>query len=104
MLRIVECLSTAWRCGLSDGGQASDKPCQQNAVNWAVTSRQRIRMWWFVNAVEIEEAISKLATEPFDASEFHFALLKAFGNKATMLLFCSQSASVGHRNFIRGRP
>ena len=37
----------------------------------------------FLNAVEIEEAISKLASEPFDAAEFPFAFLEAFGNKAT---------------------
>jgi len=34
-----------------------------------------------VNAVEIEEAISNLAEQPFDAAEFPFAFLEAFGNK-----------------------
>jgi hypothetical protein len=34
-----------------------------------------------LNAVEIEEAISKLASEPFDSDEFPFAFLEAFGNK-----------------------
>ena len=34
-----------------------------------------------MNAVEIEEAISQLAAEPFDAAEFPFAFLTAFGNK-----------------------
>ena len=34
-----------------------------------------------MNAVEIEEAVSKLAAEPFDAGEFPFAFLAAFGNK-----------------------
>ena len=38
-----------------------------------------------LNAVEIEEAISKLASEPFDAAEFPFAFLEAFGNKATTI-------------------
>lgn len=38
-----------------------------------------------MNAVEIEEAISKLATEPFDAEEFPFAFLEAFGNKSTTI-------------------
>lgn len=38
-----------------------------------------------MNAVEIEEAISALAEEPFDASEFPFAFLQAFGNKATTI-------------------
>jgi len=38
-----------------------------------------------VNAVEIEEAISALAEEQFDAEEFPFAFLSAFGNKATTL-------------------
>ena len=35
-----------------------------------------------MNAVEIEEAVSALAEAPFDASEFPFAFLMAFGNKA----------------------
>ena len=38
-----------------------------------------------MNAVEIEEAISQLASEPFDAREFPFAFLKAFGNKDTTI-------------------
>jgi hypothetical protein len=36
-----------------------------------------------VNAVEIEEAVSALAEAPFDAAEFPFAFLRAFGNKET---------------------
>jgi hypothetical protein len=38
-----------------------------------------------MNAVEIEEAISALAEGPFDAAEFPFAFLQAFGNKETTL-------------------
>jgi hypothetical protein len=38
-----------------------------------------------MNAVEIEEAISALAEQPFDAEEFPFAFLRAFGNKETTL-------------------
>ncbi|WP_273793476.1 class I SAM-dependent DNA methyltransferase [Brucella anthropi] len=38
-----------------------------------------------MNAVEIEEAISALADQPFDASEFPFAFLQAFGAKETTL-------------------
>jgi hypothetical protein len=38
-----------------------------------------------LNAVEIEEAISALAEHPFDAQEFPFAFLEAFGNKLTTL-------------------
>lgn len=34
-----------------------------------------------MNAVEIEEAISELAGQPFDPAEFPFAFLEAFGNK-----------------------
>jgi len=34
-----------------------------------------------LNAVEIEEAISELAEQPFDAEAFPFAFLEAFGNK-----------------------
>ncbi len=36
-----------------------------------------------MNAVEIEEAVSALAEAPFDAAEFPFAFLRAFGNKET---------------------
>ena len=38
-----------------------------------------------MNAIEIEEAVSNLAEAPFDAVEFPFAFLEAFGNKETTL-------------------
>ena len=38
-----------------------------------------------MNAVEIEEAVSALADQPFEAGEFPFAFLEAFGNKATTI-------------------
>jgi len=38
-----------------------------------------------MNAVEIEEAISALAEQPFDPEEFPFAFLQAFGNKETTI-------------------
>ena len=38
-----------------------------------------------MNAVEIEEAISELARRPFDAAQFAYAFLEAFGNKATTI-------------------
>jgi len=38
-----------------------------------------------LNAVEIEEAISRLAEQPFAAAEFPYAFLEAFGNKATTI-------------------
>jgi hypothetical protein len=38
-----------------------------------------------MNAVEIEEAISALAEQAFDAAEFPFAFLQAFGNKETTI-------------------
>lgn len=38
-----------------------------------------------MNAVEIEEAISALAEQPFDVEEFPFAFLGAFGNKTTTI-------------------
>src|SRR4029453_7756678 len=38
-----------------------------------------------MNPVEIEQAISALAEQPFDTSEFPFAFLQAFGNKETTL-------------------
>jgi len=38
-----------------------------------------------VNAVEIEQAITDLAEQPFNAAEFPYAFLEAFGNKATTI-------------------
>ncbi|PXX45945.1 type IIL restriction-modification enzyme MmeI [Aquitalea magnusonii] len=38
-----------------------------------------------MNAVEIEAAISELALQPFDAAEFPYEFLAAFGNKDTTL-------------------
>lgn len=38
-----------------------------------------------MNAVEIEAAVSDLAAEPFNAGEFPYAFLAAFGNKDTTL-------------------
>ena len=38
-----------------------------------------------MNAVEIEEAISELAEQEFDAQAFPYAFLEAFGNKATTI-------------------
>jgi hypothetical protein len=38
-----------------------------------------------MNAVEIEEAVTELAEKPFDAAEFPYQFLAAFGNKDTTL-------------------
>ena len=38
-----------------------------------------------MNAVEIEQAITDLAEQPFDPAEFPYAFLEAFGNKETTL-------------------
>lgn len=38
-----------------------------------------------MNAVEIEEAVSKLVEQPYDAAEFSYAFLEAFGNKAATI-------------------
>ena len=38
-----------------------------------------------MNAVEIEEAVSALASAPYKASEFPYAFLEAFGNKETTI-------------------
>ncbi|RIJ28444.1 class I SAM-dependent DNA methyltransferase [Henriciella mobilis] len=46
-----------------------------------------------MNAVEIEEAISLLADQRFDAEEFPFAFLEAFGNKATTIKKLRSGAS-----------
>lgn len=36
-----------------------------------------------MNAVEIEEAVSQLSVAPFEAENFPYAFLEAFGNKTT---------------------
>ena len=46
-----------------------------------------------MNAVEIEQAITELADQPFDAAEFPFAFLEAFGNKATTVKKLRKGAS-----------
>lgn len=38
-----------------------------------------------MNAVEVEEAVSELATQPFNAAEFPYLFLAAFGNKETTI-------------------
>jgi len=38
-----------------------------------------------MNAVEIEQAVTALAEAPFDAAQFPFAFLEAFGNKETTI-------------------
>ena len=38
-----------------------------------------------MNAVEIEQAITDLAQQPFASAEFAYAFLEAFGNKVTTL-------------------
>lgn len=46
-----------------------------------------------MNAVEIEEAVSALAEQPFDRAEFPYAFLAAFGNKETTLKRLRSGAS-----------
>jgi hypothetical protein len=38
-----------------------------------------------MNPVEIEEAVSVLALDPFDVAEFPYQFLRAFGNKETAI-------------------
>nr|WP_247651397.1 DNA methyltransferase [Roseovarius autotrophicus] len=46
-----------------------------------------------MNAVEIEQAVSELAEQPFDATEFPYAFLMAFGNKDTTIKRLHSGAS-----------
>jgi len=46
-----------------------------------------------MNAVEIEQAVSELAEQPFDAAEFPYAFLVAFGNKETTIKRLRSGAS-----------
>lgn len=46
-----------------------------------------------MNAVEIEEAVTDLALKPFEAEEFPFSFLEAFGNKSTTIKKLRSGAS-----------
>ena len=46
-----------------------------------------------MNAVEVEEATSRLAERPFEVSEFPFAFMEAFGNKPTTIKWLRSGAS-----------
>jgi len=46
-----------------------------------------------MNAVEIENAVSELALQPFDREEFPFSFLQAFGNKETTIKRLRSGAS-----------
>ena len=58
-----------------------------------------------MNAVEIEAAVSELAAKPFDAQEFAFEFLRAFGNKETTIkkLRAGQSNSSDIQNSVLQR-
>ena len=55
-----------------------------------------------MNAVEIEEAISRLAEAPFDPEGFPFALLEAFGNKPTTLKRLQSKSSSSNQSDLPG--
>jgi hypothetical protein len=56
-----------------------------------------------MNAVEIEEAVSRLAEAPFDAELFPFDFLEAFGNKPTTLKkLQSKSGSSNQSDLLGG--
>lgn len=56
-----------------------------------------------MNAVEIEQAITDLAEQPFDPAEFPYAFLEAFGNKATTIKRLRAGASKMPRPIPRMR-
>lgn len=53
-----------------------------------------------MNAAEIEEAVSELASATFDPAEFPFQFLAAFGNKATTIKRLRDGAS--NKSDLRG--
>jgi hypothetical protein len=55
-----------------------------------------------MNAVEIEEAVSRLAELPFDAETFPFAFLEAFGNKSTTLKKLQSTSSSSNQSDLPG--
>jgi hypothetical protein len=55
-----------------------------------------------MNAVEIEEAVSRLAEAPFDPKAFPFAFLEAFGNKPTTLKRLQSKSSSSNQSDLLG--
>ena len=55
-----------------------------------------------MNAVEIEEAVSRLAEEPFDPESFPFAFLEAFGNKPTTIKRLKSKRSSSNKSDLDG--
>jgi len=55
-----------------------------------------------LNAIEIEEAISNLADEPFNADEFPFAFLEAFGNKPTTIKRLKSTKNTSNSSDLQG--
>ncbi len=56
-----------------------------------------------MNAVEIEEAVSKLVDAAFDAAEFPYAFLEAFGNKpATIMRLRSAGKNTTNKSDVGG--
>ncbi|MEZ5512488.1 MAG: hypothetical protein R3F58_01290 [Steroidobacteraceae bacterium] len=47
-----------------------------------------------MNAVEIEQAITDLAEQPFDRTNFPYAFLEAFGNKEATIKRLRAGASI----------
>ncbi len=55
-----------------------------------------------MNAVEIEEAVSRLAEAPFDPEAFPFAFLEAFGNKQTTIKKLKSQKSSSNKSDLSG--
>ncbi|WP_293330053.1 DNA methyltransferase [Microcoleus sp. CAWBG58] len=55
-----------------------------------------------MNAVEIEEAVSRLAESPFDSEEFPFAFLEAFGNKSTTIKKLKSKSGGSNKSDVGG--
>jgi hypothetical protein len=55
-----------------------------------------------MNAVEIEEAVSRLAEAPFDQEAFPFAFLEAFGNKPTTLKRLQSKSGSSNQSDLSG--
>lgn len=55
-----------------------------------------------MNAVEIEEAVSRLAEAPFDPEDFPFAFLEAFGNKLTTIKRLQSKSSSSNQSDLGG--
>jgi hypothetical protein len=79
---------TRSKAGMTPQGHQNDSIWPETALRWGGAGAgiyNAFQDCGHMNAVEIEQAVSELAEQAFDAAEFPFAFLQAFGNKETTI-------------------